>query len=106
MPVATWRKYPLMLTFGRRLPASDRWCALEAAAGETLKPAPKAENKAALQAALRKPQFWMIALAFPLMALNHGILLNHIMPMLAERNVPSAMAINAVTRPIRAYSTR
>jgi len=66
---------------------------LEAAAGETLKPAPKAENKAALQAALRKPQFWIIALAFPLMALNHGILLNHIMPLLTERGIPVRTAV-------------
>jgi predicted MFS family arabinose efflux permease len=66
---------------------------LEAAAGEAVRPTPKAENKAALKAALRKPQFWMIALAFPLMALNHGILLNHIMPLLTERDIPRTTAV-------------
>jgi len=66
---------------------------LEAAAGELLRPTPKAENRAALMAALRKPQFWMIALAFPLMALNHGILLNHIMPLLTERSIPETTAV-------------
>ncbi len=66
---------------------------LEAAAGETARPTPKAENKAALKAALRKPQFWMIALAFPLMALNHGVLLNHIMPLLTERDIPRTTAV-------------
>ena len=66
---------------------------MENAAGTVTRPAAKAENKAAVRAALRRPQFWLIALAFPLMALNHGILLNHIMPLLAERNVPAAMAI-------------
>ncbi len=66
---------------------------LEEAAGELARPTPKAENRAALMAALRKPQFWIIALAFPLMALNHGILLNHIMPLLTERNIPEATAV-------------
>lgn len=66
---------------------------LEEAAGETVKPAPKAENRAALLAALKKPQFWMIALAFPLMALNHGILLNHIMPLLTERGITASTAV-------------
>ena len=66
---------------------------LEGAAGELAHPSPKAENRAALMAAVRKPQFWIIALAFPLMALNHGILLNHIMPLLTERNIPQATAV-------------
>lgn len=66
---------------------------LEGAAGQAARPAPKAENRAALMAALRKPQFWMIAIAFPMMALNHGILLNHIMPLLAERDIPKATAV-------------
>ena len=66
---------------------------LEAAAGDKVHSAPKDENRAALHAALRKPAFWLIALAFPLMAVNHGILLNHIFPLLAERNVPETMAI-------------
>jgi MFS family permease len=66
---------------------------LEAAAGEAAKPAGKAENRAALKAALRRPQFWMIALAFPMMALNHGILLNHIMPLLAERDIARTTAV-------------
>ncbi len=66
---------------------------LECASGEAARPAPKAENRAALLAALRKPQFWLIALAFPVMALNHGILLNHIRPLLAERGVAETMAV-------------
>ncbi len=66
---------------------------IEGAAGEAARPAPKAENKAALAAALKKPQFWMIALAFPMMALNHGVLLNHIMPLLTERNIAQTTAV-------------
>jgi len=53
----------------------------------------KTENRDALKRALRRPQFWLIAIAFPMMALNHGILLNHIMPLLAERQIPRETAI-------------
>jgi len=53
----------------------------------------KTENRDALKHALRRPQFWLIAIAFPMMALNHGILLNHIMPLLAERQIPRETAI-------------
>lgn len=74
-----------MLFFGAAL--------LEAAAGDAAAPAPKAENRAALRAAFRKPQFWLIATAFPLMAINHGILLNHVMPLLAELRIPRDTAI-------------
>ncbi len=66
---------------------------LEGAAGDAAKPTPKAQNRAALKAALRRPTFWLIALAFPLMALNHGILLNHILPLLAERGLAKQAAI-------------
>jgi len=66
---------------------------LEAAAGDKAHSAPKSENRAALRAALQKPQFWLIALAFPLMAINHGILLNHIFPLLEERDIPGTMMI-------------
>ena len=66
---------------------------LEGAAGEAAKPAPKEENRAALIAALKKPQFWMICAAFPIMALNHGILLNHIMPLLTELSIPQTTAV-------------
>ena len=66
---------------------------LEGAAGEAARPAPKAENRAALRAALRRPQFWLIALAFPLMALNHGVLLNHIMPLMAEKGIAQTTAV-------------
>lgn len=74
-----------MLYFGASL--------LEGSAGEAVKPVPKAENRAALLAAMKKPQFWMIGIAFPIMALNHGILLNHIMPLLAEKNISATTAV-------------
>lgn len=66
---------------------------IEATNPDPAPPAPKAANKAALQAALRKPQFWLIAIAFPMMALNHGILLNHIMPLMAERGIAASTGL-------------
>lgn len=66
---------------------------LEAAAPDQARATPAAENRAALSAAFRRPQFWLIAIAFPLMAINHGVLLNHIMPLLAEREIARATAI-------------
>lgn len=66
---------------------------LERAAGDAAKPAPKAENRAALRAALRKPAFWLIALAFPLMSINHGILINHVMPLMDEKGISPTTAI-------------
>lgn len=51
----------------------------------------------ALHAALRKPAFWLLAATFPLIALNHGILITHLLPMLAERGVPHGVAVVAAS---------
>ncbi|MCA8926494.1 MAG: MFS transporter [Alphaproteobacteria bacterium] len=95
--VSDWRTTVLVFAVAAAgLAAPLLYCGatlLEEAAGELVRPAPRAENRAALVAALQKPQFWMIALAFPMMALNHGILLNHIMPLLTERQIPQATAV-------------
>lgn len=50
-----------------------------------------------LQIALHKPAFWVLAFAFPLIALNHGMLINHIIPLLAERNIATSTAIVAAS---------
>ncbi|MGI9407535.1 MAG: MFS transporter [Hyphomicrobiaceae bacterium] len=50
-----------------------------------------------VQTAIRKPAFWLIALAFPVMALNHGMLLNHILPLLAERGFSRTTAVTAAS---------
>ncbi|MEM9045292.1 MAG: MFS transporter [Pseudomonadota bacterium] len=39
----------------------------------------------------------LIAAAFPMMALNHGIILNHLLPLLDERGVASATAVFAAS---------
>ncbi len=56
-----------------------------------------ANVKKAVRIALGKPTFWLMALAFPLIALNHGILLNHIIPLLVERGTTQATAITAAS---------
>ena len=54
-------------------------------------------GKSALRIALAKPQFWLLAVAFSLISLNHGILLNHIIPLLVERGVAQATAVTAAS---------
>ena len=54
-------------------------------------------DKAALRAALARPEFWLIAAAFSFLALNHGILLAHILPLLADRGVAAGAAILAAS---------
>lgn len=69
---------------------------LQAGAG----PAPalhRAQNRAAVRAALRRPVFWLIAGGFAMIALNHGILLNHLLPLLNERGMAPATAILAAS---------
>ncbi|NNU81947.1 MFS transporter [Halovulum dunhuangense] len=55
------------------------------------------ENRAALSAALRRRRFWLIALAFPIVAINHGILINHMIPMLVERGLTATLAVTAAS---------
>ncbi len=76
---------------------------LEASTTEAL-PAERAqENRRALMAAVIRPQFWLIALAFPAMALNHGILINHIVPLLVDSafSEATAVAIASVIGPMQ-----
>jgi MFS family permease len=42
---------------------------------------------------IRRPVFWLLALAFTSTALTHGMLMSHLLPLLDERGVPQAMAI-------------
>ncbi len=76
---------------------------LDAATPDKPPAAPKAENRAAIRAAMRKPQFWLICAAFPMMSLGHGMLLNHIVPLLVERGLtePTAVAAASVIGPMQ-----
>lgn len=60
-------------------------------------PTRRSDDRAALARAMRRGQFWLIALAFPLMGLNHGILLNHLIPLLVERGMAEALAVTAAS---------
>jgi len=44
---------------------------------------------------LRRPAFWLLALGFALLGLNHSTILNHLLPLLDERGIPSGMAVFA-----------
>jgi len=46
---------------------------------------------------LKSPVFWLIAIAFSLTALNHGIVLNHLLPMLSEWEFSSEEAVLAIS---------
>ncbi len=57
----------------------------------------EADQKSALRATLRNPVFWFLAASFAFLALNHGIVVTHFLPLLDERGVPSATAIVAIS---------
>ena len=41
--------------------------------------------------------FWLLAIGFSTIALNHGVLLTHLLPLLDERNIPSGLAVFAAS---------
>ncbi|QDL93549.1 MFS transporter [Paroceanicella profunda] len=46
---------------------------------------------------LSRPEFWLLATAFSAMTLGHGMVINHLLPMLAERGVPLSDAVLAAS---------
>ncbi|TVQ55268.1 MAG: MFS transporter [Rhodobacteraceae bacterium] len=70
---------------------------LEASAPATHAPAAAGENRAAVRAALRRPVFWALAASLPMMGLNHGMLLNHLLGILDARGVAPATAVLAAS---------
>ncbi len=46
---------------------------------------------------LGRPLFWLLALSFTMIALNHGVLITHLLPLLQERGVPEATAVFAAS---------
>lgn len=57
----------------------------------------KADSRNALRQALRSPVFWLLAIAFSMLALDHGILITHLLPLLAERNISVDAAVLAAS---------
>ncbi len=46
---------------------------------------------------LRRPAFWLLAVGFALLGLNHSTILNHLLPLLDERGIPAGMAVFAAS---------
>lgn len=46
---------------------------------------------------LRSPLFWLLTGAFALMALNHGVVLTHLLPILDDRQMPDSYAVLAIS---------
>jgi MFS family permease len=60
--------------------------------------APAASHRATdLALTLRSPTFWLLALGFVAIALDHGVLLTHLLPLLDERSMPSGTAVLAAS---------
>ena len=58
---------------------------------------PPGESKQAFRRALRSPVFWLLAIAFSIIALDHAMLITHLLPLLAERNIPVETAVLAAS---------
>lgn len=44
---------------------------------------------------LSQPKFWLLALGFTFIVINHGVILNHLLPLLAERGLATETAVLA-----------
>ncbi|MEM1385757.1 MAG: MFS transporter [Pseudomonadota bacterium] len=70
---------------------------LERKAPETQAVMASGRQGGAVRAALATPAFWMIGFAFSMMALVHGVVINHLLPFLAERGVAEGTAVLAAS---------
>lgn len=62
-----------------------------------VKPLPVGRKKEAGLRLIRSPLFWCLAICFLGMAFNHGVLINHLLPLLDERGVHKETAILAIS---------
>ena len=46
---------------------------------------------------LANPTFWLLAIGFSLIAVSHGVVINHLLPLLKERGVDAAIAVGAAS---------
>ena len=63
----------------------------------TSKPLPVGAKREAVLRLMRSPLFWCLAVCFIAMAFNHGVLINHLLPLLDERGVHKETAILAIS---------
>jgi len=68
---------------------------LEATAEDAEMPLAGGDGEGRAVSFLRRPAFWLLAVAFALLGLNHSAILNHFLPMLNERGIPEGMAVFA-----------
>ena len=61
------------------------------------KPLPVGRKKEAVLRLIRSPLFWCLAICFISTAFNHGVLINHLLPLLDERGVNKETAILAIS---------
>jgi predicted MFS family arabinose efflux permease len=54
-------------------------------------------DRGPLRAVMSGPVFWLLAIGFSTIALNHGLVVNHLLPLLDERGVPEAAAVLAIS---------
>lgn len=57
----------------------------------------QAEARAAARAAIRRPVFWLIAGAFPALALTHAMTVSHMLPLLEDRGASAGTAVLAAS---------
>jgi predicted MFS family arabinose efflux permease len=57
----------------------------------------KLGKKTALMNIFSGPIFWLLALSFTTIAVGHGLLITHLLPLLAERNISNTLAVTAAS---------
>lgn len=50
-----------------------------------------------LRSVLRKPAFWLLAIGFAILGGNHGVIINHILPILTDRGLSGDAAVIAAS---------
>lgn len=69
---------------------------LEAAAPDTSRGTSAAAGVAARRA-WRRPAFWLLAAAFPTVAITHGMMISHLLPIFADRGAAGGVAVFAAS---------
>ncbi|GMG82681.1 MFS transporter [Paralimibaculum aggregatum] len=93
---AGWRAALLTLAgLALAVAAPLNWFGAGRLEGGAARPARPAARPRVMRRVLRCPAFWLICIGFTCIALDHGILLNHLVPMLAERGIAEGTALMA-----------
>ena len=71
-------------------------CSIASHQGERIAPQPSRYPRNTLRA-LRNPIFWLLALSFAMVTLDHSMLITHLLPLLDERGIERQTAILAAS---------